>query len=487
MGVARGGVKHPFDFWYVWVPTGSSDPVDSTWPTGSISASINGNDSLGITNGLYDQGFFLAGIQSTRAVPLIDPADAPNGGNGQTTPDEGALPKGSSAIDFLWNVRSLSSSYHEYTTSTGGRIPATLYWREWRFTYNTESFNYFNIGGNPANKFGWLPFGYGVKSYPVTSSWITYEPKMYESDFTWSLNSVNNSFTAPKQLISGSVYAKPTARNEDIPSWVETPFVDTNLQTILPDPGYQPTNLTYTNDSTGSNDGRFFDLAGGCGITRADVGGSLFRWNLYKTDGTLSGRHLCTTELKNRRLYFPTIATGSSNIFTQTGSAAIGTEWVVEGPTNQVFDENGGIYNVKFNLKRDIANDFYPDTGAGSELLVYIFNVDTVIPKAGNLCVPGDNGYYPPDNNIVRIKNVPAMTFVNPATGYLIESFNINVTQYGTPAQLVFEASGSLSDGRYFGCIIDDVSFCKVGVSTDPNMIKPTTTGEQIGKVGFDL
>ena len=73
------------------------------------------------------------------------------------------------------------------------------------------------------------------------------------------------------------------------------------------------------------------------------------------------------------------------------------------------------------------------------------------------------------------------MSFANPATGYLIETFNINVVQYGgstaSPCQLVFEASGSLSTENYFGCIIDDVTFCKVGVSTDPDLLKPTTTG----------
>ena len=70
------------------------------------------------------------------------------------------------------------------------------------------------------------------------------------------------------------------------------------------------------------------------------------------------------------------------------------------------------------------------------------------------------------------------MSFLNPATGYLIESFNINVVQYGTNAQLVFEASGSLGSEKYFGCIIDDVQFCKIGVSTDPALIKRTTIGE---------
>ena len=72
------------------------------------------------------------------------------------------------------------------------------------------------------------------------------------------------------------------------------------------------------------------------------------------------------------------------------------------------------------------------------------------------------------------------MSFYNPATGFFMESFNINVVQYGAPAQLVFEAGGDLSTDNYFGCVIDDVTFCKVGVSTDPNLIKPQTAGDYV-------
>jgi hypothetical protein len=70
------------------------------------------------------------------------------------------------------------------------------------------------------------------------------------------------------------------------------------------------------------------------------------------------------------------------------------------------------------------------------------------------------------------------MSFYNPASGYLIESFNLNVIQYGSTGQLVFEASGSLTSDQYFGCIIDDVQFCKIGVTTDPALIKPTTPAQ---------
>ena len=72
------------------------------------------------------------------------------------------------------------------------------------------------------------------------------------------------------------------------------------------------------------------------------------------------------------------------------------------------------------------------------------------------------------------------MSFINPATGFLMETFNLNVIQYGLNAQLVFEASGSLANDGYFGCIIDDIEFCQVGVSTDPNLLAPVTIGDTI-------
>ena len=471
--------KHAFDFYYVWVPTGSLQ-VDSSWPTGSISASVTDENSFGITNGLYDNSLGQTGVQATRAIPLIAPADAENGGGGATNPDEAALPKGSSAIDYLWNVLSLSSSYHQYTTTFG----KTNYYREFRFAYNSESFNYYNIGLNPTwyGKFPDLDANFGVTEYPITSSWVTYEPKVYEANFTWSLRNTT-SYTDPMTLNSPTPYDKPTARSITTPSYAEAPFA-ASTQDAAPLPaGTNPPNLTYENEATGSGDGRFFDLAGGCGITREAVSASLVDFNTNKNSASPSVRAAATEALKQRRLFFPTIATGSSNLFTQTGSAAIGNEWLdsINGGqgSDGYFEENGGIYNVKFNLKRDLDNDFYPDSGQGSELLVYIFDVDSRLQQSGVASVPGDAGFYPPDNNIIRVKNQPAMSFANPATGYLIETFNINVVQYGTPAQLVFEPSGSLVDEKYFGCIIDDVTFCKIGVSTDPNLIKPETTGDE--------
>ena len=276
-------------------------------------------------------------------------------------------------------------------------------------------------------------------------------------------------------------YAQPSAFSSTIPGYQED-GVAVAVQAPLPN-GTNPEMITFGDASTGSFDGRFYDLAGGIGISRYDISASLAGYASQSNSQTTAVKINLSNELKRRRLFFPTIATGSS----ATGvynPPYTGVEWFttwttpVNGFTNTVdiFNTNGAIFNVKFNLKKDTTIDMFPDTGENSQLLVYIFNVK---PNVGNTVdrVAGTAGFYPPENNIVRIKNNPAMSFINPATGFLIESFNINVVQYGTNAQLVFEASGSLDDDTYFGCIIDDVEFCQVGVSTDPSLIEPETIG----------
>jgi hypothetical protein len=107
---------------------------------------------------------------------------------------------------------------------------------------------------------------------------------------------------------------------------------------------------------------------------------------------------------------------------------------------------------------------------------VFIHNIIPQIPSS-SARVPGALGWYPPENNIVRVGNgygtAPAISFYDIQTGYAVEKFNINVIQYGYPAQLCIEASGSLADNAYFGIIVDDIQMCKVGVTTDPRFIKP--------------
>lgn len=452
---------HAFNFFYKYAPSGS-DLLTSGWPNQVLGDPV---DQTYVVNGYMNMGITFAML--TRHTASLDPT-------------QGALPWGSPAADYLWNVLVPSASVTQTELPING---TSLFVTTYTFTYNSASFmssDWEFVGGTG---------GYGLTEYPITSSWIAYEPKLINS---------NNQYKIAREDTAGSgiyfpatiyrdgndqtlqPYATPTSFDTTVPQYAYNQLPALNIQNRYP-PGFVPTTFTYGDLSTGSYDRRFFDVSGGCGITRASISASLVEWNTWKSDGTPTGRSNATAALKKRRLFFPTISTGSSAI--NFPPNVKGTEWfnLVPGMagfgSDVYFDENGGIYNVKFNLMRDIANDFYPDSGEGSELLVYIFNVKSALQQSGNASEPGDIGYYPPNNNIVRIKNNPVMSFFNPATGYLIESFNINVVQYGTDAQLVFEASGSLSSEKYFGCIIDDVQFCKVGVSTDPDLIKPTTTG----------
>lgn len=500
--------KHAWDFWYKWCPAGSAS-IGDQWPTASISASYDGNDQgIGLTNGFYNMGgtsnMNVKGIAHTRHPAVISPdlVESTVAVTG-TTPDETALPWGSSAIDYLWNVLNISASLSTVVTATNGTTNCET---KVSFTYNNKSFNYHNWGANPTASFFEQTSGlfagrvkkngYGVEEYPVTSSWTVYESKLNAGEnLSYNLRKVittgdTDSFFPATLTITGSGYEKPSARVNSIPSYADLPMYESRtdaVQSAVPLPaGYNPTNLTYGDTSTGSFDGRYFDLTGGCGITRDAVSESLVTYQENATDNTTSGLQAKTTALKNRRLFFPTVATSSEGPafgFPPRATNAGFADWVALSNggfgSDIYFDENGGIYNVKFNLKRDLDNDYYPDSGNGSELLVYVFDVNATVPVSSQL-ERGKPGWLPPDNNIIRISNEPEMSFANPATGYFLETFNINVVQYGFPAQLVFEATGSLSSEKYFGCVIDDVEFCKVGVSTDPDLIKPETTGEAI-------
>lgn len=432
--------KHAFDFFYKWCPTGSGQLTNVSWSQHNT----NSIPGVYLTSSWYDLGAILipSGGYSTRYTSSL-------------TTKDGALAWASPATDLLWNVLSPSGSVSQSIDGAGD------YNTYYRFTYNSGSTLRTNFFPPPLNIFG-------RSTYPVTSSWIAYEPRMIAFA---SGTGANVGYRAtgtglayfPATIGSANTYALPSS--------------STKPTTTYPNVGQNPTMIGYGSKSTGSNDGRFFDLAGGCGITRTSISASLAAFNVSASFTTLSARNFCTTQLKNRRLFFPTMrSTGSALAEDEPNSWLLAT---TQKRSVDFFTENGGIYNVKFSIKRDITNGYYPDSSEESQLLVYIHNINTTIPVPSGR-VPGASGWYPPDNNIIRIKNNPAMSFVNPATGYLIESFNINIVQYGTPAQLVFEASGSLSSGKYFGCIIDDVEFCKIGVSTDPALIKPTTPGQFI-------
>jgi hypothetical protein len=434
-----GVFTHAFDFYYKAVPTGSNQLLTSTWYNDSYGDLYENNTEYSRRWFNYNgsTGFLTYPSILTRNTPQLSSSVYQNG----------ALAWGSAANDFLWNVLTPSMSVSQQVDGAGRHLTA------YKFTYNSESF--FNKE--------FQTYGTGVATYPITSSWIAYEPRMVNvASGSTSTGYVTNGGTSdyfPAIIQSPGLYSLPTA--QVAPAF--DPFV-----------GENPTNLTYGSNSTGSNDGRFFDLAGGCGITRTSISASLALYETNKTGITNTSRQLVATSLKRRRLFFPTIRTGSMNF--APGSPGIWVQTLMGIPSNNIFTENGGIYNVRFNIKRDITNGYTPDIG--SELLVYIHNVNANAPAPVDR-VPGADGWYPPEANIVRIKNTAdsPMQFDNPGNQYKIESFNINVVQYGTPAQLVFEASGSLDSNNFFGCIIDDVQFCKIGVTTDPNLIKPTTVG----------
>lgn len=222
---------------------------------------------------------------------------------------------------------------------------------------------------------------------------------------------------------------------------------------------YLPPNLSTSTIGvlgTSSIDQQVPPNAGAAGITRFDVSQSYV---------TTSGVGFTTEQkaiaYKQRRFYFP-----------QGGPL-----------TGSVFTENGGVYNVKFRLKRftsgsNSKNWFVPDTG--SYLMLYVFDVATPFTAQ----TTGLAGYYPPTQNIIKIGNqittngynIPPITFYDSVTGYLYDEYDINLIQYGTPAQLVFEPSGE--GGSYFGCAIDNVEFCKIGATTDPYYINPP--GDQL-------
>jgi hypothetical protein len=221
-------------------------------------------------------------------------------------------------------------------------------------------------------------------------------------------------------------------------------------------------------------DGQYFDRGGGAAISRAHVSASLVTASLYATATTNPNLEYYRRALKQRRLFYPTPVSGSHAGF----SALNATDFFHYAMTgywaSDIFNENGGIYNVQFTLKRHVGSNHYPDNG--SYMNVFIHNVQSGAPLPSSR-TPGQAGWYPPANNIVTIGNAynggPALSFYDTQTGYLYERFNINLVQYGYPAQLCFEPSGSLADGSYFGCIVDDISYCKIGVTTDPRFIKP--------------
>lgn len=372
-----------------------------------------------------------------------------------------ALPWASHACDMLWNVTVPSWSYVDVTTSQVGIYGPTqdITDRTWTVNMQTSKSFYRNavVGGT----------SFGVSQYNITSSWTIVDSKLITGSFgsgSASFGYVHNlaESGAPYPVFIGSRYDSiQTEKSNQV--------------------AYDITYPTASNNSTSSFDGQYFDVGGGAGITRTNISRSLVVQQVSGSFTVNAAITACTRALKNRRLFFPTTVSGSGT--------TLGTDYWFRQNTgyksSELFNENGGIYNVQLTLKKSATlNDYYPNNN--SYLSVFIHNVNTNIPLPAAR-IAGADGWYPPDNNIVRIGNAygesPIMTFSDVQTGYRIEKFNFNVIQYGYPAQLCIEASGSLADGNYFGIIVDDIHICKIGVTTDPRFIKPTTIAQSVSNI----
>lgn len=300
----------------------------------------------------------------------------------------------------------------------------------------------------------------GVNQYHPFKGWNILKPSMSISvgqtgSYTGSFNFVPNwtagSPTAPINLSQGTITSSWHYVDAFIANYLNTSSAALGNALSL-------YSQSFTQSAASVIDSRSFGEGGGAGISYLHVSNSYYSFSVATTNAQR------TEALKKRRLYWPTLSEFTSSYF----------------------NENGGIYNVKFKLKRYVTGsqqgsaypiqttkDFYPQTG--SYLSVYIFDINKTYTQS----TTGTRGWYPPSNNIAKIGHgyssgsfvVPTLTWYDTATGYYYEEYDINLIQYGSPAQLVFEPSGD--NGTYFGTIISDVQFCKVGITTDPRFIKP--------------
>lgn len=457
-----GHITRAFDLFYKRLgPTGSvqANPTTSYagylpqfWYTSSVSS------SAAAAQGMRVSGAFLN-----------FPSDVTNSWQYVTTRNSAsnatyvALPWGSHAADFLWNVRTPSWSYED----VGGSYSFyTWTQRTWTVTYNSESF-YRKYGSGSVSSFG-------VATYPITSSWTILDSKLAAVGLFSYIHVWNGASTYPTFVGSNGQQLAYKLAAQDVAGHSENSF---SIGYPITYPDITSSLGTY---ATSSVDKQYFDIAGGAGITQTAISASLVTASVYSATDTLFAQNELTKALKARRLYFPVPVTQSG--------ATTGTDYWLKTFTgykaNELFDENGGIYNVQFSLKSYISSSavaYKPDTG--SFMTVFIHDVQSSVPFSTKR-VPGAAGWYPPPNNIVTVGNkyngTPEFTFYDIQTGYLVEKFNINVIQYGYPAQLCIEASGSLTDNAYFGIVVDELQICKIGVTTDPRFIKPVSLTQQV-------
>lgn len=373
-----------------------------------------------------------------------------------------AFPWGSAACDFLWNCTVPSWSYEDSSSVVPSIVilgTEDIVDRYWKVDlYSSRSFYRDNLADVSS---------FGVESYPVTSSWTAIDAKFFA--------------TASDTGYSGAVfrYLHSTASQLIYPTYIGSIYKASPEPDRSDEIAYDITWPTTTGNALSVFDDRYFDIGSGIGISKSAVSQSLVTMSVSAS--ATSGNELqdYRTALKQRRLFFPIPVSGSGT----TGGTDYWFKQNTSYNSSDIFDTNGGIYNIQFTLKRytTSSSDYSPDSN--TFMTVFIHDVQTEAPLPDDR-VAGQAGWYPPDNNIVVIGNdfgvAPQMSFLEPESGHKIEQFNFTAIQYGYPAQLCIEVSGSLDLDSYFGIVVDDVSICKIGVTTDPRFIKPTTAAEVV-------
>ena len=377
--------------------------------------------------------------------------------NGGATP--GTVYSSSNLLGFGYPLPS-QSAYGAVTHATIGGVPHTRsFWPLPYYDYegNTptaQRIDFARAIGVDSTNFG-LAVGTSYSSF-----WNTRVP-LYPSTFSTTPQVISHSATLVDNVQIDAAQGKITS------SWVWTdPFYLRFIYTGSTRNGYINAFLNHgykgvgrgpALDSSSITDIRFPDK-GLIGITRTDISNSYASYsrNLGSNAANIRNR---TEALKKRRLM-----------------------WPVNGPYSaSYFTENGGLYNVKFTLAR--SGSYSPDTG--SFLSVYIFNANaTLLTSSANL-IEGYTGQVPPSQNIVKVGHLyntngavsPAISWFNDFENTYYDRYDVNLVQWGSTGQLVFEP-GYTTTSTYpfsasFGCFITDVSFCKLGVVTDPIFIKP--------------
>lgn len=323
---------------------------------------------------------------------------------------------------------------------------------------------------------------YSVANTQITTSWIRHDPllPLYTSTVPG-----NNPFPTMYTVIDGGAPNTPATYSS---TWIDE-------HDTLPEPERRP-----------------FYLAHGAALDRYATAKShsllLFESNTADIQADPVKKENLQKYLRSSRLYFP----ATTSLYPYD------------------FYENGAIYNVRFNIAR--VPDFsafghgytYSDVGtvinnpggsevstwtqqvvdlekyqpdeAGSKLMVYI--ADVASPIGNDILVPGREGFFPPTNNIATITNgapggiPPAIKFIDSGSGYLIDTYDLILVQYGEKAQLVFDACGLefeldtdplalpgsyriyMKDSTgFWGGVISNIEWCKIGITTDSRYIKP--------------